>query len=124
MSVLLFYFSFLFKFTGQRKRDKAFRCWINVKMFGSDVSFLTCEDLHAFQRKLSLNTAGLVVKLLKVSKFYCFLSQIAKLQNLLKSCWTLSCIEVNICTCLLPYVLKYVYILPSCFITYFLGSRD
>ncbi|XP_057190895.1 apolipophorins-like isoform X2 [Triplophysa rosa] len=53
------------KFTGQRKRDKAFRCWINVKMFGSDVSFLTCDDLHAFQRKLSLNTAGLVVKLLK-----------------------------------------------------------
>lgn len=61
---------FLFKFTGQRKKDKTLRCWINVKMFGSDLSFLTCDDLHAYRRKLSLSTATVLVKLLKVRK--CF----------------------------------------------------
>ncbi|ROJ13810.1 Apolipophorin [Anabarilius grahami] len=53
------------KFTEQRKRDDTFRCWINVKMFGSDLTFMTCDDLQAYQRKLSLSTAGVVVKLLK-----------------------------------------------------------
>lgn len=42
-------------------------------MLGSDVSFLTCDDLHAYKRKFSLNTAGVVVKLLKVRKFKRFL---------------------------------------------------
>ncbi|XP_051722649.1 uncharacterized protein LOC127497907 isoform X1 [Ctenopharyngodon idella] len=53
------------KFTEQRKRDDTFRCWINVKMFGNDLTFMTCDDLQAYQRKLSLSTAGVVVKLLK-----------------------------------------------------------
>ncbi|XDV26873.1 hypothetical protein PO909_030500, partial [Leuciscus waleckii] len=53
------------KFTEQRKRDNTFRCWINVKMFGNDLTFMTCDDLQAHQRKLSLSTAGVVVKLLK-----------------------------------------------------------
>ncbi|XP_039517178.1 uncharacterized protein LOC120471430 [Pimephales promelas] len=53
------------KFTEQRKRDNTFRCWINVKMFGNDLTFMTCDDLQAYQRKLSLSTAGVVVKLLK-----------------------------------------------------------
>ncbi|XP_065125287.1 uncharacterized protein [Paramisgurnus dabryanus] len=53
------------KFTGQRKKNKTLRCWINVKMFGSDLSFLTCDDLHALRRKLSLSTAAVLVKLLK-----------------------------------------------------------
>lgn len=37
-----------------------------MKMFGNDLAFMTCDDLHAYQRKLSLSTAGVVVKLLKV----------------------------------------------------------
>ncbi|XP_073705892.1 uncharacterized protein [Garra rufa] len=53
------------KFTEQRKRDSSFRCWMNVKMFGKDLTFMTCDDLYAYQRKLSLSTAGVVVKLLK-----------------------------------------------------------
>ncbi len=39
---------------------------MNVKMFGNDLAFMTCDDLHVYQRKLSLSTAGVVVKLLKV----------------------------------------------------------
>ncbi|KAF4116813.1 hypothetical protein G5714_001366 [Onychostoma macrolepis] len=53
------------KFTEQRKRDSSLRCWMNVKMFGNDLAFMSCDDLHAYQRKLSLSTAGVVVKLLK-----------------------------------------------------------
>ncbi|XP_043117620.1 uncharacterized protein LOC122360826 [Puntigrus tetrazona] len=53
------------KLTEQRKRDSSLRCFMNVKMFGNDLAFMTCDDLHAYQRKLSLNTAGVVVKLLK-----------------------------------------------------------
>ncbi|XP_073779106.1 uncharacterized protein si:dkeyp-106c3.1 isoform X4 [Danio rerio] len=53
------------KFTEQRKKDRTLHCWINVKMFGNDMTFMTCDDLHSYQRKLSLSTAGVVVKLLK-----------------------------------------------------------
>ncbi len=60
---------FLLQFTEQRKRDSSLRCWMNVKMFGNDLAFMTCDDLHAYQRKLSLSTAGVVVKLLKVRRF-------------------------------------------------------
>lgn len=40
-----------------------------MKMFGNDLAFMTCDDLHAYQRKLSLSTAGVVVKLLKVRSY-------------------------------------------------------
>ncbi|TRY85495.1 hypothetical protein DNTS_015852 [Danionella cerebrum] len=57
--------SFRKKQKEEEKRDRAFQCWINVKMFGKDLTFFTCDDLHVLQRKLSLNTAGVIIKLLK-----------------------------------------------------------
>ncbi|XP_076828214.1 apolipophorins [Brachyhypopomus gauderio] len=52
------------KSTGQRRHSE-FRCWINVKMFGSDISFMTCNELIGQMRDLSLSLAGFTVKLLK-----------------------------------------------------------
>ncbi|XP_037400850.1 uncharacterized protein LOC108437497 isoform X3 [Pygocentrus nattereri] len=53
------------KSTGQRERHSEFRCWLNVKMFGNDLSFITCNDLLDQLRELSLRVAGVTVKLLQ-----------------------------------------------------------
>lgn len=37
-----------------------------MKMFGNDLTFLTCDELLGKLRELSLNVAGFTVKLLKV----------------------------------------------------------
>lgn len=42
------------------------KCWIGVKVFGNELSVLTCEDLYDEMDQLSLSAAGLAVKLLKV----------------------------------------------------------
>lgn len=51
-----------------RRRMEANRpkCWIGVKVFGNELSVLTCEDLYKEIDQLSLSAAGLAVKLLKV----------------------------------------------------------
>lgn len=51
-----------------------------MKMFGNDLTFMTCDDLQAYQRKLSLSTAGVVVKLLKVRNSFsnCYLNEYSK----------------------------------------------
>ncbi|XP_056913419.1 uncharacterized protein LOC130539234 isoform X1 [Takifugu flavidus] len=50
-----------------RRRTEANRpkCWIGVKVFGNELSVLTCEDLYKEIDQLSLSAAGLAVKLLK-----------------------------------------------------------
>ncbi|KAB5579798.1 hypothetical protein PHYPO_G00199100 [Pangasianodon hypophthalmus] len=53
------------KFTGKRKSHNEFQCWINVKMFGNDLTFMTCDELLGKLRELSLSVAGFTVKLLK-----------------------------------------------------------
>jgi len=51
-------------------------------MFGNDLTFMTCDDLQAYQRKLSLSTAGVVVKLLKVKNYFsrCYLKEYSEVQ--------------------------------------------
>ncbi|KAK3567891.1 hypothetical protein QTP86_027307 [Hemibagrus guttatus] len=53
------------KFTGKRKSHNEFQCWINVKMFGNDLTYMTCNELLGKLRELSLSVAGFTVKLLK-----------------------------------------------------------
>ncbi|XP_049338919.1 uncharacterized protein LOC103023384 isoform X1 [Astyanax mexicanus] len=53
------------KFTGQKERQSDFRCWISVKMFGTDLTFMTCNELLGQLRELSLRMAGVTVKLLQ-----------------------------------------------------------
>ncbi|XP_046708205.1 uncharacterized protein LOC124387728 [Silurus meridionalis] len=53
------------KFTGKKKSHTEFQCWINVKMFGNDLTFMTCDELLGKLRELSLSVAGFTVKLLK-----------------------------------------------------------
>lgn len=38
-------------------------------MFGSDLTFMTCDELLGRLRELSLNVAGFTVELLKVRKY-------------------------------------------------------
>ncbi|XP_058251674.1 apolipophorins isoform X3 [Hemibagrus wyckioides] len=53
------------KFTGKRKSHNEFQCWINVKMFGNDLTYMTCNEMLGKLRELSLSVAGFTVKLLK-----------------------------------------------------------
>ncbi|XP_066536340.1 uncharacterized protein [Hoplias malabaricus] len=53
------------KFTGQREKDSDLQCWINIKMFGTDLTFMTCNELLGQLRELSLSVAGFTVKLLQ-----------------------------------------------------------
>ncbi|XP_035391907.1 uncharacterized protein LOC113570078 [Electrophorus electricus] len=53
------------KSTGHRERHSDFQCWINVKMFGRDLTFMTCNELIGQMRDVSLSLAGFTVKLLK-----------------------------------------------------------
>ncbi|XP_047657702.1 uncharacterized protein LOC113644112 isoform X2 [Tachysurus fulvidraco] len=53
------------KFTGKRKIHNEFQCWINVKMFGNDLTFMTCNELLGKLREVSLSVTGFTVKLLK-----------------------------------------------------------
>lgn len=39
-----------------------------MKMFGNDLTFMTCNELLGKLRELSLSVAGFTVKLLKVKK--------------------------------------------------------
>ncbi|XP_041659524.1 apolipophorins-like [Cheilinus undulatus] len=51
---------------GRRRAEKnRLKCWLGVKVFGNELSVFTCEDLYNQMNQLSLNAAGLVVKLLK-----------------------------------------------------------
>lgn len=58
---------FLFQLFGSRRPEvNRPKCWIGVKVFGNELSVLTCEDLYDEMDQLSLSAAGLAVKLLKV----------------------------------------------------------
>lgn len=53
--------------SGSRRTDEARpKCLVSVKVFGNELSVFTCEDLYSQIDQLSLNVAGLAVKLLKV----------------------------------------------------------
>lgn len=57
----------LFQLLGRRRTEaNRPKCWIGVKVFGNELSVLTCEDLYEEMDQLSLSAAGLAVKLLKV----------------------------------------------------------
>lgn len=57
----------LFQLLGRRRAEaNRPKCWIGVKVFGNELSVLTCEDLYEGIHQLSLSAAGLAVKLLKV----------------------------------------------------------
>ncbi|XP_059200428.1 apolipophorins [Centropristis striata] len=50
---------------GRRREESRPRCWLGVKVFGSELSVFTCEDLYSQMDRVSLSMAGLAVKLLK-----------------------------------------------------------
>ncbi|TSS97525.1 Vitellogenin [Bagarius yarrelli] len=52
-------------FKAESKPHKEFQCWINVKMFGKDLTFMTCDELFGKLRELSLSVAGFTMNLLK-----------------------------------------------------------
>ncbi|KAF7669802.1 hypothetical protein LDENG_00124500 [Lucifuga dentata] len=53
-------------FSGRRKAEADQpRCWVSVKVFGNELSVFSCDDLDTQMNQLSLNMAGLAVKLLK-----------------------------------------------------------
>ncbi|KAG7227140.1 hypothetical protein INR49_013938 [Caranx melampygus] len=52
-------------FGGRKMEENGPKCWAGVKVFGNELSVFTCEDLHNRINQLSLNMAGLAVKLLK-----------------------------------------------------------
>lgn len=57
----------LFQLFGSRRTETSRpKCWIGVKVFGNELSVVTCEDLYNEIDQLSLSVAGLAVKLLKV----------------------------------------------------------
>ncbi|XP_044075986.1 uncharacterized protein LOC122887130 [Siniperca chuatsi] len=52
-------------FGRRRTEENRPKCWVGVKVFGSELSVFTCEDLYNQINQLSLSVAGLAVKLLK-----------------------------------------------------------
>ncbi|KAM4557598.1 uncharacterized protein V3H82_017324 [Fundulus diaphanus] len=53
-------------FFGRKKADEERpRCWFAVKIFGNELSVLTCDDIYNQLHQASLSMAGLAVKLLK-----------------------------------------------------------
>ncbi|KAJ8011260.1 hypothetical protein DPEC_G00056310 [Dallia pectoralis] len=52
-------------FSGRRPEKAAPRCWFSIKVFGNELSVLTCDDLYTQLKGLSLNMAGVAVRLLK-----------------------------------------------------------
>ncbi|XP_019901155.3 uncharacterized protein LOC105030387 isoform X2 [Esox lucius] len=52
-------------FSGGSPEKTRSRCWFGVKVFGNELSVLTCDDLYAQLKGLSLNMAGFAVRLLK-----------------------------------------------------------
>ncbi|MEQ2290686.1 hypothetical protein AMECASPLE_005659 [Ameca splendens] len=51
---------------GRRKADEERpRCWVGLKIFGNELSVFTCDDIYDQVHRVSLNMAGLAVKLLK-----------------------------------------------------------
>ncbi|XP_035276169.1 uncharacterized protein LOC118228818 isoform X3 [Anguilla anguilla] len=53
------------KFAGRRSGDTRPRCGLSVKVFGDELAFVTCDDVSAQMRQLSLSLAGVAVRLLK-----------------------------------------------------------
>ncbi|XP_028831417.1 uncharacterized protein LOC114787739 [Denticeps clupeoides] len=53
------------KFTGRKSDAGCPQCWISMKVFGNELTFLACSDLTDHMGTLSLSMAGLAVKLLK-----------------------------------------------------------
>lgn len=51
---------------GRRTEQARPKCLVSVKVFGHELSVLTCQDLYEQVERLSLSVAGLAVKLLKV----------------------------------------------------------
>lgn len=55
-------------FGSRRTEQSGPKCWLGLKVFGSELSVLTCDDLHNQMSQLSLSAAGLAVRLLKVNR--------------------------------------------------------
>lgn len=55
-------------FRGRRTEEVRPKCLVSVKVFGNELSVLTCQDLYEQVERLSLSAAGLAVKLLKVQQ--------------------------------------------------------
>ncbi|KAL0966760.1 hypothetical protein UPYG_G00299790 [Umbra pygmaea] len=53
------------KSSGGRADEARPRCWLSFKVFGNELSAMTCDDLHAQMKGLSLSVAGFAVTLLK-----------------------------------------------------------
>ncbi|KAJ8274701.1 hypothetical protein COCON_G00093260 [Conger conger] len=53
------------KFAGRRSGDTRLWCGLSVKLFGNELDFITCDDISAQMRQLSLSLAGVAVRLLK-----------------------------------------------------------
>ncbi|KAJ8356852.1 hypothetical protein SKAU_G00196460 [Synaphobranchus kaupii] len=53
------------KFAGRRSGDTRPHCGLSVKLFGNELAFVTCDDISAQIRQLSLSLAGAAVRLLK-----------------------------------------------------------
>ncbi|XP_045070322.1 uncharacterized protein LOC121534786 [Coregonus clupeaformis] len=52
-------------FSGGRLEEARPRCWLGVKVFGNELSVVTCDDLYSQIKELSLSMAGVAVRLLK-----------------------------------------------------------
>ncbi|KAG7456895.1 hypothetical protein MATL_G00240760 [Megalops atlanticus] len=53
------------KFAGRQSGEGKLRCGLSVKLFGNELAFVTCDDVSAQMRQLSLSLAGVAVRLLK-----------------------------------------------------------
>ncbi|XP_061695033.1 uncharacterized protein LOC133510744 isoform X2 [Syngnathoides biaculeatus] len=49
----------------RKKMEDGLKCWVGVKVFGNELSVLTCDNLYAQINQMSLSAAGLGIKLLK-----------------------------------------------------------
>lgn len=85
----MIYHPCLFQLFGRRKlEENRLKCWLGVKVFGNEISVITCDDLYDQINQVSLSMAGLAVKLLKVAWM------------LLCSCYSDTCL--SLCVCVFP----------------------
>ncbi|KAJ0066438.1 hypothetical protein NL108_013023 [Boleophthalmus pectinirostris] len=52
-------------FTRSKEGTPRPQCWLSVKVFGNEVTVLSCEDVHSEVNQVSLSLAQLAIKLLK-----------------------------------------------------------
>uniref|UniRef100_A0A3B3R7Z2 Vitellogenin domain-containing protein n=1 Tax=Paramormyrops kingsleyae TaxID=1676925 RepID=A0A3B3R7Z2_9TELE len=52
-------------FTGRQLLKGDLRCGLSAKVFGNELAFVTCDDVHAQVKQMSLNLAEVAVRLMK-----------------------------------------------------------